>query len=48
MGRVFRPDYEMTYDNLKAYDFDPHAEIVYALGLIDSLKHSPVPGSTAN
>ena len=38
MGRVFRPDYEMTYDNLKTYDFDPNAEILYAMGLIDSVE----------
>ncbi|MHC4117083.1 MAG: hypothetical protein ACYSWO_06215 [Planctomycetota bacterium] len=43
MGRVFRPDYEMTYDNLKTHSFDPNAEILYTLGLIDSLKNSPVP-----
>jgi hypothetical protein len=38
MGRVLRPDYEMTYDNLKTYNFDPNAEILYAMGLIDSLE----------
>ena len=43
MGRVFRPDYEMTYDNLKTYNFDSNVEILYTLGLIDSLKNSPVP-----
>ena len=37
MGRVFRPDYEMAYDNLVAYDFDPNAEILYTLALVDSL-----------
>ncbi len=41
MGRVFRPDYEMTYDNLRTYDFDPNAEILYAMGLIDSLNNNP-------
>ena len=41
MGRVFRPDYEMTYDDLKIYNFDTNAEILYAMGLIDSLKNNP-------
>ena len=40
MGKVFRPDYEMTYDNLKTYSLDPNADILYTLGLIDSLKNS--------
>ncbi len=39
MGRTFRPDYEMTYDDLKSFDFDPNAEILFAMGLIDSLKN---------
>ena len=39
MGRVFRPDYEMTYGNLKSHNFDPNAEVLYALELIDSLKN---------
>ena len=39
MGRVFRSDYEMTYDNLKTHNFDRNAEILYALKLIDSLKN---------
>lgn len=40
MGRLFRPDYEITYDDLKTYNFDPHAEIQYALELINHLpKH---------
>ena len=38
MGRTFRPDYEMSYDDLKSFNFDPNAEILFALGLIDSLK----------
>ena len=38
MGRVLRPDYEMTYDDLETYNFDPNAEILYAMGLIDSLE----------
>jgi hypothetical protein len=36
MGRIFRPDYEMTYDDLKSYNFDPNAEILLALDLINS------------
>jgi hypothetical protein len=38
MGRTFRPDYEMTYDDLKSFNFDPNAEILFALELTDSLK----------
>ncbi len=40
MGRVFRPDYEMTYDDLKTFDFDPNAEVLYALRLVDSRNNS--------
>jgi hypothetical protein len=36
MGRVFSPDYEMTYENLKTFNFDPNAEILYAMGLINN------------
>ena len=36
MGRVFRPDYEMTWDNLKRLDFDPNAEVLYTLEIINS------------
>jgi hypothetical protein len=39
MGRTFRPDYEMTYENLNSFNFDPNAEILYAMELIDSLKN---------
>jgi hypothetical protein len=38
MGRTFRPDYELTYDDLKSFNFDPNAEILYTIKLIDSLK----------
>ena len=31
MGKVFRPDYEMTYEILKQYDFDPNTEILFTL-----------------
>jgi hypothetical protein len=37
MGQVFRPDYEMTYENLKSYNFDPNAEVLYTLDLISDL-----------
>jgi hypothetical protein len=30
---VLPPDYPMTYERLKSYDFDPHAEYLYALTL---------------
>jgi hypothetical protein len=33
MGKVFRPDFEMTYEDLKKYQFDPNAEILFALSL---------------
>jgi len=33
MGRVLRPDYPMTFDKLKSYDFDVNAEILFALEL---------------
>jgi len=36
MGRTFKPDYELTYDDLRSYDFDPNAEIQYALDLINN------------
>lgn len=34
MGRVFRPHYELTYEKLKFYNFDPNAEILYALEIL--------------
>ena len=39
MGRTFRPDYEMTYEHLKSFNFDPNAEILYSMELIDSMKN---------
>ena len=36
MGRTFRPDFEMTYDNLNSYNFDPNAEIIFTMQLINS------------
>jgi hypothetical protein len=35
MGKIFRPDYEIDFDDLKSYNFDPHAEIQFALELIN-------------
>lgn len=37
MGRTFRPDYEMTYDDLKSLDFDPNAEVLHAMALAAGL-----------
>lgn len=34
MGRVLRPQYPMTYDKLRSYDFDMNAEILYVLDLV--------------
>jgi hypothetical protein len=39
MGRTFRPDYEIRYENLKSFNFDPHAEILFTLELINKLKN---------
>jgi hypothetical protein len=33
MGRVLRPQYMMTYKELKSYAFDPNAEILFALDI---------------
>ena len=41
MGNIFRPDYEMTYEHLKGYNFDPNAEILFAMEIIDSLETDP-------
>jgi len=38
MGRIFCPDFEMTYDILQKYNFDPHSEVIYANEIIDSRK----------
>ncbi len=35
MGRTFRPDYEITYDDLRSFNFDPNADILYSLELIN-------------
>lgn len=34
--RVFLPDYSMNWSDLQRYDFDPDAEILYALDLIEA------------
>jgi len=33
-------DYEITYDDLKSFNFDPHAEILFALALTNKLKNN--------
>ena len=38
MGRTFKPDHELTYNDLKSFNFDPNAEILYTLKLIKSMK----------
>ena len=38
MGRIFQPDYEMTYNDLKSFNFDPNAEIMFSMQLIGNLK----------
>jgi hypothetical protein len=38
MGRTFRPDHEMTYNDLSSFQFDPNAEILYTMDLIDDEK----------
>lgn len=34
MGRVLKMHHQLTYEKLKSYDFDPNAEILYALEVI--------------
>jgi len=46
MGRTFRPDHEITYDDLKSFNFDPHAEILFALELINKPENNSI-GSSA-
>jgi hypothetical protein len=36
MGKVLRPHYPVTYDILSSYNFDPNAEILYALDLVNN------------
>jgi hypothetical protein len=37
-GKVLRPHYEFTYDKLASYNFDPNAEILYALEILPKVK----------
>jgi hypothetical protein len=37
-GRVLKPHYIMSYDTLASHDFDPNAEILYALELLPKIK----------
>jgi len=32
-GKILKPDYELTYEKLREYNFDPNAEILWALDL---------------
>ena len=34
MGKVLRPHYPLTYEKLAEYNFDPNAEVLYALELV--------------
>lgn len=36
-GLSERPDYELTYDKLKEYDFDPNASILLALDVMKEM-----------
>jgi hypothetical protein len=45
-ARVLMPDYVLTYDELKAYGFDPNAAVLLALDVLDATdgplrRHSP-------
>ncbi|MDH4271525.1 MAG: S41 family peptidase [Candidatus Aminicenantes bacterium] len=35
-GKILRPDFELTYEKLRQFDFDPNAEILWALELFSS------------
>jgi len=37
-GRLLRPDFELTYEKLRSYNFDPNAEIIWALELFSNQK----------
>lgn len=39
-GRLLRPDLELTLEKLKAYDFDPNAEVLLALETLLGIKPS--------
>jgi len=34
LAHVVKPHYEMTYDILKSYEFDRHADILYAMKVL--------------
>ena len=36
-GKMLRPQYEMAYEKLKSYMFDPNAEILFALELLENM-----------
>ncbi len=37
-GKVLKPHYELTYDKLASYNFDPNAEILLALEMLSKMK----------
>jgi hypothetical protein len=37
-GKVLKPHYELTYDKLASYNFDPNAEILLALEMLPKMK----------
>lgn len=41
-GRVLMPDYPLTYAKLAGYDFDPDAELLHALEVLDELDRREV------
>jgi hypothetical protein len=41
-SRVLMPDYLLTYEKLAGYDFDPNAELLYALEVLDELDRREV------
>ncbi len=40
-GQVFMPDFPMGWRDFAAFDFDPHAEVLYALELIEAGRIEP-------
>ena len=36
---VLMPDYLLTYDKLKSYNFDPNAEVIYALEVLNQIRN---------
>jgi hypothetical protein len=37
-GKVLKPHYELTYDKLASYNFDPNAELLFALEVLEKAK----------